>query len=92
MAVAHRTGTKIAFIVFQTLEDTIGPSYMRSHLSLLINMVVLTGTLVCPFTADAVRIKDIGVMAIQGLSIAGSFLDAIGMPMLIWGSSPSPAS
>ncbi|HUP21925.1 MAG TPA: polymer-forming cytoskeletal protein [Thermoanaerobaculia bacterium] len=26
-----------------------------------------------------------GVVAIQGLSVAGSFLDAIGIPMLIWG-------
>ena len=35
---------------------------MRSRLSLLINLVVLVGALFSPLTADAVRIKDIGVI------------------------------
>lgn len=35
---------------------------MRSRFSLLINMMALAGTLVSPLTADAVRIKDIGVI------------------------------
>ncbi|NGZ04056.1 MAG: flagellar biosynthesis protein FlgA [Nitrospira sp. WS238] len=35
---------------------------MRSRFLLWISMVVLTGTLVSPFQADAVRIKDIGVI------------------------------
>lgn len=35
---------------------------MRSRLALLITMMALAGTLLSPFTADAVRIKDIGVI------------------------------
>lgn len=35
---------------------------MRSRLALLITMMALAGTFLSPFTADAVRIKDIGVI------------------------------
>lgn len=62
MALAACLGKKIATNGFQTLGGTVGMSRLRGRFSFLVVIVASLWVVGLPYTADAVRIKDIGVI------------------------------
>ena len=62
MAVAHHTWSSVTGLCSQTFVERIGASHMFIRWISLVSVLVLTGGLLTPSGADAVRIKDIGMI------------------------------